>query len=57
VKSVPVSAIAVLLLALATGPAQAQMYDPAYPVFLQSYGLTSGISCRFTSMPACRAVA
>jgi uncharacterized protein DUF3551 len=57
VKSVPVLAIAVLLLALATGPARAQTYDPAYPVCLQTYGLTSGISCRFTSMPQCRAVA
>jgi hypothetical protein len=54
---VPVLAIAVLLLTVATGPARAQMYDPAYPVCLQSYGLTSGISCRFTSMPQCRAVA
>jgi hypothetical protein len=50
-------AIAVLLLAAASSQAQAQMYDPAYPVCLQSYGLTSGISCRFTSMPQCRAVA
>jgi hypothetical protein len=58
VKSVRALAIAVLLLiGVATAPARAQMYDPAYPVCLQTYGLTSGISCRFTSMPACRAVA
>lgn len=54
----PFLAIAVLLLLGGTiEQAQAQMYDPAYPVCLQSYGLTSGISCRFTSMPQCRAVA
>ena len=56
----PALAIAILLLLLllgVAGPAHAQMYDPAYPVCLQSYGLTSGISCRFTSMLACRAVA
>jgi len=46
-----------LLLGLAIGPARAQMYDPAYPVCLQTYGLQSGISCRFASMAHCRAVA
>ena len=47
----------VLGLSLTTLPARAQMYDPAYPFCLQTYGLQSGISCRFTSMPQCRALA
>jgi hypothetical protein len=52
------SAISVLLLLVsAILPARAQMYDPAYPICLQTYGLQSGISCRFTSMGSCRAVA
>jgi hypothetical protein len=46
-----------VVLGLTTLPAQAQAYDPAYPVCLQSYGLQSGISCRFASMAQCRAVA
>jgi Protein of unknown function (DUF3551) len=52
-----VSAVSVLLLSLTIWPAQAQTYDPAYPVCLQSYGLNSGISCRYASMAQCRAVA
>jgi hypothetical protein len=42
---------------LALSPAQAQTYDSAYPVRLQSYGPQSGISRRFASMAQCRAVA
>src|SRR3954463_1394890 len=38
-------------------PAQAQMYDSAYPVCLQTYGPQSGITCRFTSMALCRTLA
>jgi len=49
--------ISVLLMGLTIGVARAQMYDPAFPVCLQSYGLQSGISCRFKSMGQCRAVA
>jgi Protein of unknown function (DUF3551) len=55
-------AIGALLLAisvtLATPSAQAQTYDPAYPVCLQSYSVGgSAISCRYMSMAQCRAVA
>jgi hypothetical protein len=46
-----------LLLGLTIWPAQAQMYDSAYPVCLQTYGPQSGISCRFTSMAPCRTLA
>lgn len=51
------SIAAVLGLALMTLPARAQMYDPAYPVCLQTYGPQGGISCRFASMAQCRAFA
>ena len=47
----------VLVLGLTALPAQAQMYDPAYPVCLQSYGPQGSISCRFGSMAQCKAVA
>lgn len=47
----------VLGLALTTLPARAQMYDPAYPVCLQSYGIQSGISCRYASMGQCKVAA
>jgi hypothetical protein len=46
-----------VLLCSALVPARAQMYDPAYPVCMQTYGLQSGISCSFSSMAQCRAVA
>jgi len=55
-------AISLLLLAismsLATPPARAQTYDPAYPVCLQTYGLRVGaISCSYTSLAQCQAAA
>jgi len=44
-------------LALATA-AQAQTYDPNYPICLQTFGRDGGfISCRYTSMSACRLTA
>jgi hypothetical protein len=40
---------------LAAAPAQAQMYDPAYPICLQTFGIVgNGISCGYTSMDQCR---
>ena len=40
---------------LAAASAQAQTYDPAYPVCLQTYGRNGGyISCSYTSMQQCR---
>jgi hypothetical protein len=44
-----------LVLALTILPAQAQTYDPAYPICLQTYGITGNyIACRYTSMAQCR---
>jgi hypothetical protein len=54
-------ALAILALAavLKTAPAQAQTYDPAYPVCLQVYqGMVDYyFECRYTSMPQCQASA
>ena len=40
---------------LAAAPAQAQTYDPNYPICLQTFGRNgSTISCSYTSMVQCR---
>jgi predicted secreted Zn-dependent protease len=48
-------------LAIATmmaAPAQAQTYDPGYPVCIQTYGITgNAIDCSYSSMDQCRASA
>jgi hypothetical protein len=45
----------VAIIVLAATPAQAQTYDPKYPVCLQTYGRDgSYIACRYTSMAQCR---
>jgi hypothetical protein len=42
----------------AAAPAQAQAYDPNYPVCLQTYGIGGGyIACGYASMAQCRATA
>ena len=39
---------------LAAASAQAQTYDPAYPVCLQTFGRNGGyISCSYTSLQQC----
>jgi Tfp pilus assembly protein PilV len=39
-------------------PAQAQTYDPSFPICLQTYGISgNGIDCSYTSMDQCRASA
>ena len=48
----PVLAIA---MTLAAAPAQAQTYDPNYPICLQTFGRAgSAIGCGYTSMAQCR---
>lgn len=43
---------------LATAPAQAQTYDPNYPICLQTYGRAgSYIACGYTSMAQCNSSA
>ena len=51
-------AASMLLTLTLAAPAQAQTYDPKYPVCLQVWGTDgSSISCRFASMGQCQAVA
>jgi hypothetical protein len=55
--------LALIILAVVTigktAPAQAQTYDPAYPVCLQIYqGMVDYyFECRYTSIPQCQASA
>jgi hypothetical protein len=51
----PVLALAMTLAAVS---AQAQTYDPNYPICLQTFGLDgNAISCGYTSMEQCRSSA
>ena len=51
-------ALTLMILAMATcsaaAPAQAQTYDPSYPVCLHVYGRTTYYECRYTSLPQCK---
>jgi hypothetical protein len=50
-----IPSIAVLFLGALNTSAQAQTYDPHYPVCLQTYGISgNAISCRYPSMEACQ---
>lgn len=49
--------IPVIGMILAAAPAQAQMYDPRYPICLQVYGRINYISCAYRSMAQCRMTA
>jgi hypothetical protein len=50
---VPVLLLFAIGMSSVAGPAQAQTYDPNYPVCLQVFGLISYYDCRYTSMPQC----
>jgi hypothetical protein len=44
-----------IALTLAAAPAQAQTYDPNYPICLQTFGRGGNyIACGYTSMDQCR---
>ena len=50
--------ILVIAAMLAASPVSAQMYDPAYPICLQTFGITgNAISCGYTSMEVCQLTA
>jgi hypothetical protein len=50
--------IAAIGIMLAAAPAQAQTYDPNYPICLQTFGRAGNyIACRYTSMAQCRPIA
>ena len=43
---------------LVAAPAEAQTYDPNYPICLQTYGRAGNyIACRYTSMAQCQLTA
>ena len=45
-------------LLMSAWPAQAQTYDPNFPICLQTYGRDGGyIACRYTSMGQCKLTA
>ena len=45
-------------LVMSAWPAQAQTYDPNFPICLQTYGRDGGyIACRYTSMGQCKLTA
>ena len=46
-------ALAILAIAAASAPAQAQTYDPNYPVCLHVMGRISYYECTYTSLPQC----
>jgi hypothetical protein len=41
----------------ATAPAEAQTYNPYYPVCIHVFGPANYFECRFTSIPQCQASA
>ena len=43
--------------AAAAAPAQAQTYDPSYPVCLHVYGKVSYYECAYNTLPQCNASA
>ena len=51
---IPALAIAIIATVSTAAPAQAQTYDPNYPVCLQTYSIGGGsIGCNYTSLAQC----
>jgi hypothetical protein len=51
-------AILAITAVMAAAPARSQVYDPAYPVCLQTYGIGGGyIGCGYSSLAQCNATA
>jgi hypothetical protein len=48
-----IPALAILAVGMVFAPAQAQTYDPSYPVCLHVYGPITYYECRYTSIPQC----
>jgi hypothetical protein len=51
---IPALAILAIAAASAAAPAQAQTYDPNYPVCLHVYGRINYYECSYTSLPQCK---
>ena len=55
---IPVLAVLTIAAGLAAAPARGQIYDPANPVCLQTYGFGGGyIACDYSSLAQCNATA
>ena len=54
---IPALAIFAIVAASAAAPAQAQTYDPRYPVCLHVYGKASYYECNYTSLAQCNVTA
>ena len=54
---IPALAILAIAAASVAAPAQAQTYDPRYPVCLHVYGPITYYECSYTSLPQCNASA
>ena len=54
---IPALAILAIAAASAAAPAQAQTYDPSYPVCLHVYGRSSYYECTYNTLPQCNASA
>ncbi len=54
---IPALAILGIGMVSLAAPAQAQTYDPNYPVCLHQYGPISYFECSYTSLPQCAASA
>ena len=51
-------AILAIAAVVTAAPAHSQVYDPAYPVCLQTYGIGGGyIGCGYSSLAQCNATA
>jgi hypothetical protein len=50
---IPALALLAIAAASAAAPAQAQTYDPSYPVCLHVMGRISYFECSYTSLPQC----
>jgi Protein of unknown function (DUF3551) len=51
-------AILAIAAAMTAAPARGQIYDPSYPVCLQTYGIGGGyIACGYSSLAQCNATA
>jgi hypothetical protein len=52
-KEILMRILALAILAIGAAPAQAQTYDPRYPVCLHVYGKLNYYECSYTSLPQC----
>jgi hypothetical protein len=55
---IPTLTILIIAAVMPAAPARSQVYDPAHPVCLQTYGIGGGyIGCDYSSLAQCNATA